>query len=297
MKKRVAVFGATGAQGNPVVEEALKQNWRVRAVVRSNQNTADLKSKADVELVNASLDDQDSLAAVLQDVDAAFLHLPTPRDASEPVTWLTNFIAAAHKVKLPHLVYTTSGPAGNRYPASVIIDGANSGVDAILSSGIPSVVLKPAIYLENLLPELFLPNLRKSGVLDYPPLPASLKVQWTSHYDQAQIAVSALSKPNLAGQAFEIGTHQALTGNELAVLVAKWIERPVEFTPVSPAEFGQRVGSAIGNDLASFALTDLYQAIASLDNDAMEVDTGALESIFDVQLGSVESHLASWKQA
>jgi uncharacterized protein YbjT (DUF2867 family) len=295
MQNTIAIFGATGAQGAPVVTEALAKGLTVRAVGRDTDKIKQMHPGA--EAVVATLDDEDAIVAALTGVDAAFLHLPMPLKPEDPQTWLTAFITAAHKVSLPLMVYTTSGPAGDRYASSVVIDGGTGGMQAVLNSGIPAIVLQPAVYLENLQPEVFLPKLRSEGILDYPPLPASTKVQWTSHIDQARIAVAALQRPDLAGQSFEIGTPGALTGAELAELVSGWIDRPVQFDPLSPADFGQRVGDAFNSPGTAFALGDLYGSLAKLNGSEMVLDTEALENTFDVKLTTVAEHLANWSKA
>lgn len=292
MTKTVAIFGATGAQGAPVVTTALNHGFTVRAVARNAAKVAEIHPSA--QAYEAGLDDEDAIAAALDGVDAAFLHLPMPQKPEDPQNWLKAFISAAHRVSLPLLVYTTSGPSGARFPSSVVIDGGTGGMQAVLGSGIPAIVLQPAIYLENLLPPFFLPNLRTEGKLDYPPFSADLKVQWTSHGDQARIAVAALSRPDLAGQSFEIGSAEALTGSELANLVSGWVGREVTFDPMTPADFGQRVGDAIGSPGVAFALSDLYGALAKMDGDDMVLDIAALETLFDVKLTSVAEHIANW---
>lgn len=295
MQKTVAIFGATGAQGAPVVTQALAKSMIVRAIGRDADKIK--RMHPDAEAVVASLDDADAIAAALDGVDAAFLHLPMPQNPEDPQTWLKSFIAAAHRVSLPLMVYTTSGPTGARYTSSAVIDGGTTGMQVVLGCGVPAIVLQPAIYLENLLPEIFLPNLRSEGVLDYPPLPATTRVQWTSHQDQACIAVAALARPDLAGNSYEIGSPDALTGPELAELVGKWVNRPVRFDPISPAAFGQRIGDAIGSPGAAFALGDLYGSLEKLSGNEMVVETKALEQIFNVALTTVADHLASWPKA
>ncbi|WP_299211805.1 NmrA family NAD(P)-binding protein [uncultured Tateyamaria sp.] len=290
--KTVAIFGATGAQGAPVVREALSKGHTVRAVARDAAKIAALHPNA--VAVAADLSDEDAVAEALRGVDAAFLHFPMPSGPDDSQNWAAAFFAAAHKVNLPLLVYVTGGPSGDRFPSSAIVDGTTQGMTAVLGSGIPSIVLQSAVYLENLQPEIFLPGLRSEGKLDYPPIPQSMKMQWTSHLDQATLAVAALSRPDLAGQSFEIGTPQALTGAELAELMGKWVGRNVAFDPMTPAEFGTRVGNALGSPGAAFALGDLYGAIAKLDGDDMAVDTDALEATFGVKLTSVADHINSW---
>lgn len=295
MEKTIAVFGASGAQGAPVATEALSKGLTVRAVGRDANKIKQMHPGA--EGFVATLDDEDAVAAALDGVDAAFLHLPMPQTPEDPQTWLTTFVTAAHRVALPLLVYTTSGPAGARYASSVVIDGGTRGMEAVLGCGIPAIVLQPAVYLENLQPEVFLPRLRSEGILDYPPMPAATKVQWTSHVDQACIAVAALLRPDLAGNSYEIGTPEALTGNDLAELVANWINRPVTFEPLSPTEFSQRVGDAFNNPGTAFALGDLYGSLAKLQGTQMSVDTVAIEATFGVRLTTVAEHLASWPTA
>ena len=295
MSKTIAIFGATGAQGIPVVKEALAKGHNVRAVARDAAKVASIHP--DAIAVAADLLDEESVAKALDGVDAAFLHFPMPTGPDDHQKWAAAFFGAAHKVNLPLLVYVTSGPAGDRYPSSTVIDGATQGMKAVLESGIPAVVLQPAVYLENLQPELFAPKLRSEGNLDYPPIPRTLKMQWTSHVDQAVLAVAALSRPDLAGQSFEIGTPQSLTGSELADLLKDWVGREVTFAPITPAEFGTRVGDALNNPGVAFALGDLYEAISKMDGDDMTIDTNALEKTFNVKLSSVEDHIRNWGKA
>ncbi len=292
MTKTVAIFGATGAQGASVVTEALNQGLTVRAIARNLDKIKDMHP--DAIAVSADLSDEEAVAVALEGVDAAFLHFPMPTGPDDNQAWAAAFFAAAHRVNLPLLVYVTGGPSGDRFPSSVAVDGITGGMQAVLGSGIPSIVLQSAVYLENLQPELFAPQLRSEGLLDYPPVPHNLKMQWTSHLDQAKLAVAALTRPDLAGQAFEIGSPQALTGAELALHLEGWLGRPVTFDPTSREAFGERVGEALNNPGVAFVLSDLYGSIASLDGDEMAVDTAALEKTFGVTLTPVGEHIKSW---
>lgn len=292
MTKTVAIFGATGAQGTPVVTEALAKGLSVRAVARDLEKIKVTHPKA--EAYAATLSDEDAIAAALEGVDAAFLHLPLPSGPDDAQNWMQAFVAAAHRVKLPLLVYVTGGPTGARFPSSVVVDGGTAGLNALLGCGLPTIVLQSAVYLENLLPPVFVPRLRDEGILDYPPVKETLRFQWTSHLDQARIVVAALQRPDLAGKAYEIGSPDALTGGELAKLLSGWIDRDVRFEPASASAFGTHVGEVLGNPGVGFALSDLYGAIAQLDGDAMAVDTVAIEEIFGVKLTSVNDHIAAW---
>lgn len=295
MNQNVAIFGATGAQGAPVVREALAKGMTVRAVARDVSKIAAMHPEA--QAFSASLADEDAIAKALDGVDAAFVHLPMPQSPEDPATWMKALFGAAHRVSLPLLVYTTGATSGSRYPSSMMVDGATGGMQAVLASDIPSIVLQPTIYLENLVPDLLVPRLQSEGILDYPPLSADMKVTWTSHQDQAKVAVAALSRPDLAGNSYEIGTPEALTGDELTVHLSRWVGKAVEFAPLSPANFGQRAGDALGNPGVAFALTDLYGALAKMGNDDMAIDTNVVEATFGVKLTSVADHIKNWAKS
>lgn len=294
-KKTVTIFGATGAQGSPVVIEALSQGHKVRAVARDAEKVKAAHPKVDA--FAADLSDEQALIEALDGADAAFLHFPAPQGPDDSANWAKAFFTAAHKVQLPHLVYVTGGPSGDRFPSSVVVDGTTQGMKSVLESGIPSIVLQSAVYLENLQPEVFLPRLRTEGILDYPPVGKDLKVQWTSHVDQAKLAVAALSRSDLTGQSFEIGTPGALTGEELSSLISAWVERDVSFEPMAPAAFGRRIGDAFNSEGAAFALGDLYGAVAQLSANEMVVDTHSLENTFGVNLTSVAEHIKAWPKS
>jgi uncharacterized protein YbjT (DUF2867 family) len=98
----------------------------------------------------------------------------------------------------------------------------------------------------------------------------------------------------LAGQSFEIATPGAVTGAELATLLEGYAGRQVQFAPVSPAEFGQRVADVLQSPATGFALTDLYSTLSSMAPDALTIDTDAIEALFGVKLTPIEDHLRSW---
>ena len=65
---KILVYGATGDQGLPLIDELLKNGYKVRAASR---NPDDFKAydRSDVEPVKADLFDIDSLRTVSKDID------------------------------------------------------------------------------------------------------------------------------------------------------------------------------------------------------------------------------------
>jgi uncharacterized protein YbjT (DUF2867 family) len=296
MNRIAAVFGATGAQGLPVVGAARQAGWTVRGVASSAESVRN-KHGSEVEAVGANLADTARLEQALQGVDAAFLHLPMPRGPDEPQQFLNNFLAAAAKVRLPLLVFSTSGPARAAWARSAVVAGKLAAVQALLSGPVPAIVLQPTLYLENLQVSPFHPRLHSEGVLDYPPLRPAQKLSWTSQLDQALVAAAALGRPELAGRAFEVASRQPLSGAELAAAIEPWVGRAVRYEALSPAAFGQRVGAAFGSPETGEAVGGLYQALHDAGAGQLEVDTAALEAAFGVQLGSATDRIRAWGRA
>jgi NAD(P)H dehydrogenase (quinone) len=302
MSSPFVIFGASGAQGNAVVLEAVSQGLRVRAVARSGQNLARLSdslasTQTPVQTMAVDFDEPASLLRALSGVAAAFVHLPIVQAPDQAPRWLGHLLKAAADCQLPLMVYSTSGPAAAQWRASPLIDAARAATQAVLNGPVPAIVLQPALYLENLDVPLFVPRLADEGVLDYPPLPADWPVPWISHHDQALLAVAALKRPDLAGLAFPITSAGALSGQQLAALLQTLRGQPVRFEALSPDAFGQRVATALGNPGLAFFLGDMYQALAGGGEQGLRLDTDPLAVRLGVRLQTVTDRVKAMKLA
>lgn len=289
----VTIFGATGQQGAAVVKEALRKRYTVKAVARSKEKIADFYGN-DVEPAEADFNDAQSLKKAIDGQDAAFIHLPNPSDIPQPPLWIKNLFEALSDTTLPLLVFTTSGPTGTRYPQKQSIVGNSNLAQSLLKLKVPTIVLMPTLYLENLQVPIIAPNLKSEGILDYPASKCDKKIMWTSHDDQAKIAVAAFSKPELAGQAYEIGTPSAKTGNELAQLLESYVGKPVKFVETTAKDFSDRVKQAFPDPELSKIMAGTYQAIEELKNEDMVIETDRIEELFGVKLTDIENHISSW---
>jgi uncharacterized protein YbjT (DUF2867 family) len=290
--RTLTVFGATGAQGAPVVQEALAAGWRVRAVARDAASVRSRYGDA-VEAYAADLEQPQQVAAALRGVQAAFVHLPLPSDGQAPQRQLATFIQAAHGERLPLTIYTTSGPTGARFGSSPIAMGNAAAAAALLSSGLRVVVLQPTVYLDNLRSPLGA-RLHRDGVMDYPPLAATRRLSWTTHADQARLAVAALDRPGLVGQAVDIASGKALSGPEAATLLGTWIGRPVVYQPATVDDFARDLGHSLGSAEMGAVVADLYRQLDAQPADAAVVDTAALEAQFGIRLPSLAEQVAGW---
>jgi uncharacterized protein YbjT (DUF2867 family) len=157
-------------------------------------------------------------------------------------------VSAASNAKISRLVASTSGAADenlkhqNNHAVHIAI------TSTVLSSDIPSVVLIPTYYLENLLAPFSLGPIMETGELKYPPLSSTRKVSWTSLEDHAAFAVAALTTENVTGRSFDVTSPDPITGDELAALISQKVGRQVRYVPFTPQEFGALLGSFIGEE-------------------------------------------------
>ena len=292
--KKIAIFGATGAQGSAVVREALNQNINVRAVARQTDKIIKQFGPT-VEPCAADFLNQGSLVEALSGMDSVFVHLPIPTDPNHPQQFLENILTAAHKVSLPLLVFTTGGPSGKRYDQIPMIAGLTAATQAVLQSGVPSIVLHPTIYLENLLVPPFVPTLWTEHKLSYPPIRSAQKMGYISHSDQAKFACAALQKPDLAGKSYEILSKYPLAGDELAKAVSTWVGGDVAFTPLPPEEFGTHISEILQNSEMGEGLAALYTVLRNLEDDSFsDINIDVLEELFGITLTPISDQIAQW---
>jgi NAD(P)H dehydrogenase (quinone) len=291
MNQPFVVFSAASAQAFAVAQTAVDQGIAVRAVQRPGKDTLLTEPH---EIARADLRDVDSLVSAMSGARAAFFHLPIPVSPGESELHLGNFLSAAKRASLPLLIFSSSSFADDSFSSTPLIDGNRSAVKLVLGSGIPAIVFKPSLYLENLLVPFFVPNLAQS-ILDYPPMKEDQPMSWTSHWDQALLAVAALNKPELIGNAFNIASSQPVTPHDLAVILGKQRgDLQLRFQKIDPASFAQRVGNALNNPSLNFLLADLYRSINQQSAANLIVDIDHLQALFGIELKSVSERIGAW---
>ena len=83
---KILVYGATGDQGLPLIDELLKHGYKVRAASR-NPDDFHAYDPNDVEPVKADLFDIESLRAISKDIDGIAMNLPFVFDKKIAQKW------------------------------------------------------------------------------------------------------------------------------------------------------------------------------------------------------------------
>jgi uncharacterized protein YbjT (DUF2867 family) len=281
----IAVFGATGAQGGPVVEALLRAGRPVRAVARNAERLTALARRG-AQPAAADLGDARAVRTALDGVAGAFVHLPFMPVPELIERWSTVVAQAVLDSSVP-TVFTLSGPPSSTPIGVPSFDTKALAKRILVEAGVPLVGLEPTGYLGNLSAFFSAPSVVNADELRYP-LPATHRQPWISVEDQAAIAVAALERPDLRGRWFRIG--QQLTGPEIAEAVGQARGRPVRYVPLDPEEFGRSLAPVMGEPIGAALAAD-YRALGERRSElALDTDTHEIQR----ELGLAATPVVDW---
>jgi uncharacterized protein YbjT (DUF2867 family) len=260
--RKVLVYGATGAQGSPVVEQLLDAGWSVRALTRDADRALHWAERG-AEIAVADLGEPETLAAAHEGVDSVVLQLPLQYDFALHEAYGRNAIDAARAAGVQLLVFNTSAHVIPGVDVH-IYDVRQEVVDYLQASGVPNIVLRPTFYMEILLGPWIQPGIVNDGVVAFP-LPADFPMSWVSAGEMGAFAVAALDRRDLAGKTFDIGGPEALTGDEIARHFSELLQRDVAYLSIPPDDYEQALSPIFGPTVAFEVASQVRYIISSGD--------------------------------
>ena len=265
------IHGATGAQGSPVLSALTAAGHTAIAAVRHPETVPDGIAARQVDLASA-----DSLTSVYEGADSVFIHLPM--GAPEAATAQARAVVeAVTRARPGRVVISTSGQIVDQ-PGSPLQAPADSPImtliDGVTGSGVPTAVVAPRLYLENLLLPVVLAPASQEGVLRYP-LPASFPVSWSSHLDVAEVVARLLTDASPTTGTVGVGHLPGLTGPDLAAAFSSRLGREVRFESITPEAFGELITPFFGP--AAAPVVNLYRALNAQDGNTIAEDSSAQE--------------------
>lgn len=282
----ILVFGATGTQGHPVVDAALDAGLRVRAASRDPDGAAE-KLSSRVDIVFADLLDRETVVDAMRGMSAVFFHLPVMPDTPEAGVMVDNVIAAAGETGLERIVFTTGGYCGPDMPDRPFVTGLRAHAERLLGCGVDCVVLRPTLYLANLVWPHLIRQLRDDGRLSYPPISRKRRLNWTATEDQGRIAVACLTA-DVVGETLDIASPGAVDAPALCRLLAGVFGREVHFAPQTPDEFADAMTHMSGSASVGRQMGDFYRDLDRLPEPGPVVDTDALAARLGIELTPIE---------
>ena len=278
------IHGATGAQGSPVLSALTSAGRTAIAAVRHPETVPAGIAARQVDLASA-----DSLASAYEGADGVFVHLPmgAPEAAAAQARAV---VEAVTRARPGRVVISTSGQIVDQ-PGSPLQAPADSPImtliDGVTGSGVPTAVVAPRLYLENLLLPVVLTPVREEGVLRYP-LPASFPVSWSSHLDVAEVVARLLTDASPTTGTVAVGHRPGLKGPDLAAAFSSRLGREVRFEGVTPEAFGELITPLFGP--AAAPVVELYQVLNTQDGSTIAED-GSAQELLGLRPRSIEQWL------
>ncbi|TDI42662.1 MAG: NmrA family transcriptional regulator [Acidobacteria bacterium] len=239
--------------GRRVTQRLLDSEIAVDIITRNPDKVRDLSAQGASVLVG-SCDDQELLTRAFEGAEAVFWLTP-PAYRPDYNAWVrataSKAASALHGARVEHVVNVSSigahaGPETG--PIAVLGD-----VESILSEAAPNVVhLRPGSFMENHLADV--PTIASAGAI-YSPLPRNAAMATIATCDIADVAATYLLGADWTGKkVHELRGPRDLTGVESASLIAKGIDKPVEYVEISIEQSREAMAQA---GLPDFVV-DLY---------------------------------------
>ncbi|WP_181315761.1 NmrA family NAD(P)-binding protein [Rhizobium sp. JAB6] len=238
----ILIYLAAGVQGSAVVRAARRRGFKVRALVRDRRRASAL-SALGVELVEGDIRDAASLRAASVGIVHAVLQIPIGAQEDMRIQ-ADNAISASLASGMTSVVLklaSASRPAPCAEPSFV----ANAMVeDVIRASSLPFAIIRPTMYLDNLLKPSARKDIVEHGIFA-PPIAESQRIAWTSVDDCARAAVSLLERGITSGD-YCIAGPESVDGNELVTRIRAGLGRRIAYRQQPLDAFERDVDAAMG---------------------------------------------------
>lgn len=287
----ILVYGATGAQGNAVVQQLVEQGHPVIGLARDEGEAKQVR-EAGAEAVIGDFDDSASLERASQRASRVFLVLPLGLGPEKTRLYGRNAVDAANSADVELLVLNTSTRIPQEPTGLDAYEDKREVEGYLKESGVPFISLRPTFYMGNFLGPWTKPAIVNDGVVAYP-IPAGVRASWISWEDMAAFAVAALERPGLAGRIFDVGGPEALDGGGVAQSFSEALGYPVSYYPLPVAEFEEGLSEAFGSETGR-AIAGLYRWMEGReDTELFKTDAEALRK----ELAVDPTPLSAWVRA
>ncbi|MCC3859893.1 SDR family oxidoreductase [Pseudemcibacter aquimaris] len=234
---RVLVYGGTGSQSGPVVDELLNKGHTPVVVTRTMPDNP----KENIEYVTANLSDRDRLMEINKDIDAVSFLLPAfLGDDDDAAAYGKNAIYAAVYGKVSRFIWNASGPIYDDP-----LEPKWEIFDYLKNSGLEYVVFEPTTYMENWLGPWTAPSVLNDDEVSYPVLDP-VKMGWLASRDVGKLVVAAIEDGTVKNKRFDISGIETPIGVELAEKFSAALGRDIKYRAMTPAEMGAAIDAAFG---------------------------------------------------
>src|SRR5215469_5324113 len=224
----ILVTGASGLSGSAVIREFARQQYPVRALVRSREKARALETLPTVELVEGDMLRAETLADALSGVDHVLLISSADQQMLETQC---AFIDAAKKAGVRHIVKFSG--LNSALDSPFLFTRMHAEIERYLErSGLAWTHLRPGQFMQMYLREV--PTIVAERAFFLPLEDAKLAP--VDIEDIAKAAFVLLHTPGHEGQIYEMTGPEALSMTEIAEQISLAIGKTVRYVSISQAE-------------------------------------------------------------
>jgi uncharacterized protein YbjT (DUF2867 family) len=251
MTKNIAVTGATGTIGRRVVEGLIAKGASVVALVHSAPKGASLEAIGARTAVG-SFEDPASLDRAFTDVDTVVLITAANANAAEQTL---DAIEAARRAKVRKIVRISALKADPDGPTDNTRQHGRTEA-ALRASGLAYVILRPHLFLQNLLGSL--PAILEQGKLYFGVGEGRMGMVDTR--DVADAAVVAATTDRFDGLTFELTGPASIDYHTVAAAAGRGLGREVAYVAVPPAAAAEAVRASGADEWSAGVVRDYCTA-------------------------------------
>ena len=284
----VLVVGSTGKLGRAIVRRVRQDGMMVRALVRPASDVAVLRDSG-AELVVGDLRNAESLRKACRGCDAivttaSSLHTTTGFDPE----WTDrqgnlNLIEAAQHENVGHFVFTSTIGA-DAPDAPRVFHNKRFIEQRLAASGLRHTILRPAGFMENLLP--LIPLARRTGIAVIS-RPGTTKTSYIAIRDIAEMARLAVVSPPATSSVIEFGGPEDLSAFDCVMILQDVLGRRLHVwrVPLTPLRWIGRMARPFNQ-----ALDALLEIVEFVEQKGLRADRAFL-SAYPITLTSFRSFL------
>lgn len=293
------IFGATGQQGMAQVEAAKDRRLIAIGRQRIERRRAETQGAANIDWRQLDLADRDAVKSLFFTAgDKPSVLLTMPSSSFNPeATLLRQFdnILEAASGLVAKLIFNTSMFVPPELSGFQALDVRRRMITTLVQSGLTYVVVKPVIYMDNLLTDWARPALIQDHVFRYPHHDA-LDVSWISLPDVARIMLALTTSTAFDQSEITIGGPETLRGAQVAQNLSQALGYEVRFETMPIAEFADIMAGLFsqrnGYDATQLKreLMRVYEWYNTSDIHPFKVDASAIYR----ELGLSPSPMRDW---
>ncbi len=241
--EKVLVLGASGDQGIPLVAALLDQGATVIAGARRLDAMHGTPYPV-LPTLMADIHNQTSLEEAFAQVDAVAMHLPFEHNLDVATAFGQNIAQAAANVGLKKIVFNTSCYVAEQDLGMTAHDGRRVIEQCLRDSGVDYVILRPAVFMDNMIRAWLKPAIVNNDLFVYP-ASETLKISWICLEDLAAMSAHATMSDSLSRESIIVGGPEALTGFDVAERLSKAAGRRISFNSITPQFFAENMSEMV----------------------------------------------------